>query len=63
VGSIKLLSETQHINDGNKVQTRDFHCHGIILNHYLSQKFKLIEIDKFNHLINILTSSEYVKVL
>jgi hypothetical protein len=29
----------------------------VLLNHHLSQKLKLIERDKFNHLINTLTLS------
>jgi hypothetical protein len=30
-----------------------------MLNQHLSQKLKLIKMDKFNHLINTLTSREY----
>jgi len=35
------------------IQTRDL-CSDTMLNYQLSQKLKLIEIDKFNYLINIL---------
>jgi hypothetical protein len=31
----------------------------IILNYYLSQKFKLIGINKFNHLINTITNINF----
>jgi len=50
-----LISQAQHVeclielkvNEGNMVRTDDFYS-DTMLNYYLSQKSKLIGIDKFN---------------
>ena len=43
--------------DENNVCTQNLYF-DTMLNHYLSQKLKLIRNDKFNHLVNILTVNE-----
>ena len=42
------------MNNKDKVQIQDIYS-DIMLNHYLSQKLKLLGNSNFNHLINILT--------
>jgi hypothetical protein len=44
---VKYLIEIE-TNEGNKVQTQDLRSDSM-LNYHLSQKFKLIRRDKFNH--------------
>lgn len=48
------------MNFEDKVQTQDFYS-DTMLRHHLSQKLKLIGIDKFHHIINILTFCYFIK--